>query len=118
MAAWWPKLIDDQIKLNDFGATDFLLQQLAGKNWSAELLYARGELYRARGKPTDFAQAAIYYQQSINSAATLPESLRGLGLALIRDGKKEPGQRALRQYLVKRPDAADKAMIALMAGAR
>ena len=118
LAAWWPKLIDDQIKLNDFGATDFLLQQLAGKNWSAELLYARGELYRARGKPGDFAQAAIYYKQSIDSAATLPECWRGLGLALIRDGKKEAGQRALRQYLVEKPDAADKAMIALMGGER
>ena len=92
------------------------MQQLAGKKWSAELLYARGELYRARGKPGDFAQAAIYYQQSINSDAKLPESWRGLGLALIRDGKKEAGQRALRQYLFKKPDAADKSMIVLMAG--
>jgi beta-barrel assembly-enhancing protease len=114
---WWPKLIDDQIKLNDFGATDFLLQRLAKNGWTGELLYARGELFRARGKEGDFDKAAEFYQQSINTKANIAESWRGLGLALLRSGKKGAGQKALREYLLKSPNAPDKSMIAMMAGA-
>ncbi len=113
---WWPKLIDDQIKLNDFGATDFLLQRLAKDGWTGELLYARGELFRARGKEGDFDKAAELYQQSINTKANIAECWRGLGLALIRSGKKGAGQKALREYLLKSPAAPDKSMIAMMAG--
>jgi beta-barrel assembly-enhancing protease len=116
LASWWPKLIDDQIKLNDFGATDFLLGQLASTGWTGELLYARGELFRARGKDGDFQKAAELYQRSIDTGAKLPENWRGLGLSLMRSGKKAEGQRALREYLVRNPKAIDRMMIAMMAG--
>ncbi len=115
---WWPKLIDDQIKLNDFGATDFLLQQLASGGWTSDLLYARGELFRARGKEGDFEKAAGFYQQSINAKSGIAENWRGLGIALLRSGKKVLGQAALREYLTKRPDAVDKPMILMMASGR
>ncbi|MEP7349309.1 MAG: M48 family metallopeptidase [Sphingorhabdus sp.] len=116
MADWWPKLIDDQIKLNDFGATEFLLGQLAASGWTPELLYARGELYRARGKEGDFQKAVDFYRQSIGIGSSIAENWRGLGISLMRSGEKEDGQKALREYLAKRPDAADKAMISMMAG--
>jgi beta-barrel assembly-enhancing protease len=116
LADWWPKLIDDQIKLNDFGATEFLLGQLALGGWTPELLYARGELYRARGKTGDFEKAVQFYRQSMANGAALPESRRGLGLALMRSGARDEGQKALREYLKLKPDSGDKAMIAMMAG--
>jgi beta-barrel assembly-enhancing protease len=116
MAEWWPKLIDDQIKLNDFGATEFLIGQLATTGWTPELLYARGELYRTRGKDGDFQTAVGFYRQSIAAGSDIPENWRGLGIALMRSGAKETGQKALRDYLAKRPDATDKAMILMMAG--
>ncbi len=116
MAEWWPKLIDDQIKLNDFGATEFLLGQLAAGGWTPELLYARGELYRTRGKEGDFKKAIEFYRQAISAGSTIPENWRGLGLVLLRSGAKDTGQIALRDYLSRRPDAADKAMISMMAG--
>ncbi len=116
LADWWPRLIDDQIKTNDFGATDFLLQQLASPSWSSELLYARGELYRMRGKDGDFLKAVELYRLSIGKGTKIAENWRGLGLALLRSGKKIEGQAALRTYLAKAPRASDKAVIAAMAG--
>ncbi len=111
---WWPMLIDDQVKLNDFGTTEFLLAQLAGAVWTDELLYGRGELYRARGKKTDFDSAISYYQQSIAQGSKIAENWRGLGLAMMRSGQLDAGKVHLKQYLSKKPDAADRDLIAAM----
>jgi beta-barrel assembly-enhancing protease len=115
MAPWWPQLIDDQIKLNQFAATEFLLDSMARGNWTADLLYARGELYRARAKDGDFAKAVGFYRQAITADASLAESHRGLGVALIRSGSKDEGKLALKQYLEKRPGADDHDIISMMA---
>lgn len=116
---WWARLIDDQVSLNDFGGTEYLLATLAGgdpSGWTGDLLYARGELYRARGKPGDFLKAADFYRQAIAKGDAPVESHRGLGLALLRGGDKPGGQAALREYLAKQPEAFDYAMLASMAG--
>jgi beta-barrel assembly-enhancing protease len=115
MAPWWPQLINDQIKLNQFGATEFLLNSMARGAWTADLLYARGELYRARGKEGDFATAIGYYKQAISEDASLAESYRGLGVSLMRSGSKDEGKKALKQYLEKRPTADDHGIVAMMA---
>lgn len=117
IARWWPRFIDDQIKLNDFGGTEFLLGQMAdGGAETGDVLYARAELLRARGNPADFAGAAALYKQALAGEAPLPENWRGLGLASLRSGADAEGRAALKTYLAARPDAADKAMIAMMAG--
>lgn len=116
MADWWAPLIDDQVKLNDFGGTEFLLGNLAAGGWTSELLYARGELYRARGKPGDHAKAAGFYREAIAGGSALPEARRGLGLALIRTGADVEGKAMLAEYLKLKPDAGDRAMMAMMAG--
>lgn len=115
LASWWPQLIDDQIKLNDFGATDFLIGHLAQEGWTPALLYARGELYRARGRPEDLSRSAGFYRAAIDAGGA-PEALRGLGLAMIRAGDVEAGRRALQDYLAVRPDATDRVMIGMLAG--
>ena len=116
---WWPQLIDDQIALKDFGGTEYLLATLAGDDplgWTGDLLFARGELYRARAEEGDFAQAADFYRQAIATGDTPDESWRGLGLSLMRSGYKAEGQAALRTYLELAPDAPDAALLASMAG--
>lgn len=115
IAPWWPRLIEDQIKLNDFAATEYLLEGLARGDWSADLLYARAELYRARGKKGDFETAEGYYRDAIGKNRDLAESHRGLGLALLRQGKNAEGRRALRQYLAAAPETGDRAIIGMMA---
>ncbi|MEE9434136.1 MAG: M48 family metallopeptidase [Sphingorhabdus sp.] len=118
MTKWWPRLMDDQIKLNDFGATEFLLQQLASEGWTSDLLFARGELYRARAKKDDLVKAIGFYRQAIAKRDAKAEVWRGLGLALLRSGAKVEGRAALRKYLSRDPEADDNAMIALMAGSK
>jgi len=121
MSKWWPQFIDDQIKLNDFGGTEFLLKQLGEGGWTGDLLYARAELLRARGNAADFTSAAELYEKAIaagsaEGAKPLPENWRGLGLAKLRSGAQADGRAALKKYLDARPDAADRAMIAMLAG--
>ena len=115
MAPYWPMLIDDQIKLNDFGASEFLLTTLAQDGgWTGDLLYARGELYRARGAADDFALAAGFYRQAIEAGYARPEAWRGLGLAQWRSGAQEEGRSALRAYLAAAPEARDAGLIRTM----
>lgn len=117
LKAWWLRLIDDQIKLQDFGGTEYLLGTLAGGDpagWTPELLYAKGELYRSRGAPGDFEQAVAAYEAGIASGGALPETWRGLGLARLRLGQAEAGRNALKEYLAKRPNAEDALVLASM----
>lgn len=116
LAPFWAHFVDDQIKLNDFGGTEFLLESLAKEGWTSDLLYARGELYRARGRPEDLTKAAEFYQQAIKTGSAPVEAWRGLGLALVRGGKAGEGQPALKEYLKQKPDASDRAMVAMLAG--
>lgn len=111
---WWPQLVDDQIKLNDFGATDFLLGKLAEDGWTSDLLYARGELYRARGRPDDLVQAAGFYRSATAAPDAPAEAWRGLGLVELRQDHAAAGQAALATYLARKPGAADKSMITML----
>lgn len=118
LAPWWADLIDDQVKLNDFGATELLLGQLASGGWTGDLLYARGELYRSRGASDDFAKAAGFYRDAVTRGGAPVEVYRGLGLALLRSGDTLGGQAALKTYLERAPLAKDRAMMAMMAGVK
>jgi predicted Zn-dependent protease len=113
---WWGDLISDQIKRNDFGGTELLLGELARDGWTAELLYARGELYRMRGRPDDFIKATEFYRQAVAMRDAPDQAWRGLGLALLRSGASADGKLALREYLTRQPKAGDHDMIAMLAG--
>ncbi|SNS83400.1 Putative Zn-dependent protease, contains TPR repeats [Sphingomonas laterariae] len=114
MAAFLPDFLDDQIKLNDFGGTEYLLNQLAGDQWTPQLLYARGELYRQRGNPRDLVSAAQFYQEAIAKGYAGAEAQRGLGLSLMRSQQVEQGRAALQEYLKLKPDAADASLISTL----
>ncbi len=116
LSPFWAEFVDDQIKLNDFGATEYLLLSLAEEGWTGSLLYARGELYRSRGKPEDLKAAAGYFKEAISTGGVNAEAHRGLGLALLRSGDTAGGQAALKAYLAAKPDASDRAMMASLAG--
>ena len=114
LAPWMPKLLDDQIKLNDFGESEYIIQSLAESGWTAPLWHARGELYRMRGAPRDLVNAAQFYGEAIALDATHAEAHRGLGLSLLKTGQTAQGHLALRRYLELKPDAADAKMIGMM----
>jgi peptidase M48-like protein len=112
-----PRFLEAQVKLNDFGGTEYLLGQLAATSgWTGDLLYARGELYRTRGNPRDLVSAAQFYGDAIKAGYTAPEVRRGLGLSMLRSGQLVDGKAALNEYLRLKPDASDaKAISALVA---
>jgi len=112
LAPWLPLFLDDQIKLNDFGASAYLIAACATRGWTAALWRARGDLYRARGNPRDLVNAAHFYAQATALDPSLAAAQRGLGLALVRTGRLAEGQAALRRYLALDPAAGDATMIA------
>ncbi|ODP37009.1 M48 family metallopeptidase [Sphingomonas turrisvirgatae] len=114
LAPWLPAFLSDQIKLNDFGASEYIINSLAASGWTPTLWMARGDLYRLRGNPRDLVNAAEFYEAAVQLDPTLADAYRGLGLSLIKTGRPSDGQAALRKYLELKPDAADRAFIQMM----
>lgn len=114
LAAWLPVFMDDQIKLYDFGASEYLIQKWAETGWTAWLWQARGDLYRGRGTPRDLVNAAEFYTNAVQLDPGLAEGYRGLGLSLLKTGHSAEGQNALRRYLQLKPNASDAKLIAMM----
>lgn len=114
MEPWLPMFLEDQAKLNDFGATEFILENLAEDGWTAPLLYARGELYRRRGTPRELVHAVQFYGDAVAIDPDHAGAYRGLGLSLIKTGNRIDGQDALARYLELDPQASDAKMIKLM----
>ena len=114
MARWMPLFLDDQIKLNDFGASEHIITTLSADGWTAPLWLARGDLYRARGNPRDLVAAGEFYANAAALDPALAEAQRGLGLALLKTARPAEGRAALGRYLALRPDAPDAAMINML----
>ena len=113
LVKWLPVFLDDQIKLNDFGGSEYLINTLAEDGWTVPLWQARGELFRTRGAPRDLVNAADFYANAIALEPALAEAHRGLGLSLIKIGKSAEGRAALERYLQLKPDGKDAAMIGM-----
>lgn len=114
LSPWLPILLEDQVKLNDFGASDFLIENLAEAGWSADLWFARGELYRTRGAQRDYINAITFYESAIKANPSHALAFRGLGLSMIKTGRRTDGQAALSEYLKLKPDASDANMLKLL----
>lgn len=112
IAPYLPRFLAAQNKLNDFGGSDYILSNLAARSgWTPDLLFARGELYRARANPRDLQLASQFYREAKAAGYAGPEVDRNLGLALIRNGQVDEGRKALATYLAADPDASDAAII-------
>jgi hypothetical protein len=107
-----PKFLADQVRLNDFNGTEYILSGIAGTTgWSGELLNARAELFATRGNPRDLITSTTLYLQAIDAGYRSPETVRGLGLSLVKSGKRTEGAKYLEEYLAAVPDAPDAAII-------
>lgn len=116
MDRYLPQFIDDQLKQNDFGASDYLINALGHHGWTDWLRYAEGELYRRRAGEGDLNKAVDFYGEGMTITRPMPELWRGRGLALLKLGRSNEGKADLKEYLKQASDAPDKAMIAMMAG--
>jgi len=104
-------LLDEQVKLNDPGASLYLVNSLAQDGWTGLLRYNEGEIYRMRGEAGDREKAA----EAFAAATTFPDApadaWRAHGYALLKAGKVEDGRNALGKYLVMNPDAKDAGVV-------
>jgi beta-barrel assembly-enhancing protease len=105
------RFLEDQVKLNDPGASLYIIRSLAADGWNGLLRYYEGEAWRLRGRPGDSALAVQSYEQAVRYPDAPPEAWRAHGHALIAAGRREEGRAALARYLQMAPDAPDAAMV-------
>lgn len=106
-----PQLLEEQVKLNDPGASLYLLNSLAQDGWDGLLRYYEGEVYRMRDGPGDAERASTAYAAAVSLPDAPPQAHRAHGYALLKAGAREDGKASLRRYLELAPDASDAAMI-------
>lgn len=111
-----PALIEEQVKLNDAGASLFLLDSLATDGWDGVLRYYQGEAYRMRGDSGDAALAAQSYAAAITFADAPPEAFRAHGYMELGAGRREQGRQFLNKYLELSPKAPDAEMVRFTLG--
>ena len=104
-------LLDDQVKLNDPGASLYIVETLAKDGWTGLLRYYEAEIWHLRGEKGDELRAASGYAAAVELPDAPPEAWRMHGYALLKAGQGEQGKAALGRYLTLVPQAKDAAMI-------
>jgi predicted Zn-dependent protease len=109
-----PMLLDDQVKLNDPGASQYVIETLAIDGWNGLLRFYEGEVWRLRNRGGDMARAEQSYAIAVAYPDAPPDAWRWHGLALIKQGRTGEAKAALARYLAMKPDAVDAAYIRQM----
>ena len=109
-------LLEDQVKLNDPGGSQYLLNTLAQDGWNGTLRYYEGEVWRLRNRAGDDARAAQSYAVAVAYPDAPAEAWRWHGLSLIKEGRSNEGRAALGRYLQMKPAAPDAPFIRQMVG--
>ena len=111
-----PMLLDDQVKLNDPGASQYLIETLAQDGWDGLLRFYEGEVWRLRNRPGDEARAAQSYSAAVAYPDAPADAWRWHGIALLKQGRTSEAKAAFARYLTMKPDAPDAAWVRQMAG--
>jgi predicted Zn-dependent protease len=111
IAAHRAQILDDQVKLNDPGASLYIIQHLATDGWDGLLRYYEAEIWRLRGEKGDADRAAQGYAAAVQFPDVPPEAWRNHGYALLKNGRRDEGRAALGRYLALAPKASDAAMV-------
>ena len=109
-----PMILDDQVKLNDPGASQYVIETLALDGWNGLLRFYEGEVWRLRNRQGDMARAEQSYAIAVAYPDAPPDAWRWHGLALIKQGRTGEAKAALSHYLTMKPDAVDAAYIRQM----
>ena len=111
-----PMLLDDQVKLNDPGASQYLIETLAQDGWNGLLRFHEGEVWRLRNRTGDEARAAQSYAAAVAYPDAPADAWRWHGIALMKAGRMAEARQAFARYLTMKPDAPDAAWVRQMAG--
>ena len=85
-------LLDDQVKLNDPGASQYLIETLARDGWNGLLRFYEGEVWRLRNRAGDDVRAAQSYAVAVAYPDAPAEAWRWHGLSLLKAGRSGGGQ--------------------------
>jgi len=102
-----PTLFDDQVKLNDPGASQYIVETLARDGWNGQLLFYRGEIHRLRNEVAYQQAAALSYAEAVKYPDAPADAWRWHGIMLMKQGRPVEGRTALQHYLAMAPNAPD-----------
>jgi hypothetical protein len=111
-----PMLLDDQVKLNDPGASQYLIETLAQDGWDGLLRFYDGEVWRLRNRPGDDVRAEQSYAAAVAYPDAPADAWRWHGISLLKQGRAGEAKGAFERYLRMKPDAPDAAWVRQMAG--
>jgi hypothetical protein len=111
IAKYRQRLLDDQVKLNDPGASLYIVENLAKDGWTGLLRFYEAEIWRLRGEKGDAERAAQGYAAAVQLPDAPAEAWRNHGYAEMKAGRRETGKAALGRYLAMAPKASDAAMV-------
>jgi predicted Zn-dependent protease len=111
-----PMLLDDQVKLNDPGASQYLIETLAQDGWDGLLRFYEGEVWRLRNRPGDDLRAEQSYAAAVAYPDAPAEAWRWHGNSLLKQGRPADARAAFQRYLKMKPDAPDAAWVRQIAG--
>lgn len=111
IAPYRPLLLEEQVKLNDPGASLYLIRSLAQDGWTGALRYAEGEVFRLRDQSGDTERAAAAFAAAVQFEDAPAEAWRAHGYARLKAGRGEEGRMALARYLELRPGASDAGIV-------
>jgi hypothetical protein len=111
-------LLDDQVRLNDPGASQYVIETLALDGWNGLLRFYEGEVWRLRNRDSlgDMQRAEQSYAIAVAYPDAPPDAWRWHGLSLMKQGRASEGRAALSRYLSMKPDAPDAPYIRQMIG--
>ncbi len=109
-----PTLLDDQVKLNDPGASQYIINTLAQDGWNGLLRHHEAEIYRLRNRTGDDVRASQGYAAAVRYPDAPADAWRWHGILLMKSGRSEEGRMALRRYLAMAPSAPDAAFVRQM----
>jgi predicted Zn-dependent protease len=114
MATIRPTLLDDQVKLNDPGSSQYVIDTLARDGWDGMLRFHEAEIWRLRNRSGDDLRAAQGYAAATRFPDAPPDAWRWHGIMLMKQGRTVEARTAFDRYLQMAPDAPDAALVRQM----
>ena len=102
-----PMLLDDQVKLNDPGASQYIVETLAQDGWNGLLRFYESEIWRLRNRAGDDLRAAQGYAVAVQYPDAPPDAWRWHGIMLQKAGRMPEARQAFARYLAMAPNAPD-----------
>ena len=107
-------LLDDQVKLNDPGASLYVVNMLAQDGWTGLLRFSEAEIYRLHNRAGFDQHAARSYAAAVQYPDAPADAWRWHGIMLTKAGRREEARAALARYLALSPNAPDAAFVRAM----